>query len=53
MVQGFTRAPVSKWELEVGGKFVLFNGLISGEFQQLVSNIILYMYFFSYCARRI
>ena len=39
MVQAFTRAPVSKWELETGGKFVMFDGLISGEFQQLVSPI--------------
>lgn len=36
MVQAFTRAPVTQWDPCIGGKFVLFDGMISGEFQQLV-----------------
>jgi hypothetical protein len=36
-VQAFTRESLSVFDAEKGGKFVLFNGNVSGEFTELVS----------------
>ena len=36
MVQAFTRSPVTKFDVEKGGQFVLFGGSVLGEFVEIV-----------------
>ena len=43
MLSTFTNSKVTKLKLERGGRFVLFDGLVEGEFMQLVMSLFVFV----------